>query len=136
MPKEKKKPARNALHSNAGGEMTIDDLAQSMSEGFRNVQKQFKNVQKQIDNLALITGEGFNDTQKQINNLYFEQKEFRAEASGKFFKLEKDMVWVKEILEGHTGILKDLDEERIFVIHRTDRIEDDVEIIKKRLKVV
>jgi hypothetical protein len=135
MAKEKKKPARNALHSNAGGEMTIDDLAQLMGVGFENVQKQFGDVQKQIEDLTLITGKSFNETQKQINNLYFEQKEFRSESSEKFSKLEKDMIWVKDILEAHTKMLKDLDEEKVFVVHRTDRIENDVEILKKRLKV-
>ena len=78
---------------------------------------------------------GFTDLQEQINKIYFEQKEFRSESSEKFFKLEKDMTWVKDILEAHTKILKDLDEEKVFVVHRTDRIESDVELVKKRLKI-
>lgn len=109
-------------------EMTIDDLMRVLDQGFGN-------IQKQIDDLNLMTGRGFNDVQSQINSLAFEQKEFRSESSEKFSKLEKDMTWVKDILEAHTKMLKDLDEEKVFVVHRTDRIENDVEILKKHLKI-
>ena len=121
--------------------MTIDDLTEVLNRGFSNIQKQIDDLNLQINDLNLMTGKGFNDVQNQINGLAlgqkglaFEQKEFRNEANTKFSKLEKDMVWVKDILESHTTILKDLDQERIFIVHRTDRIESDVELIKKRLK--
>ena len=115
--------------------MTIDELAEIVNKGFSNVQSQVSGLNKRIDDLELMTGNGFNDVQNQINDLAFDHREFRKESNERFSKLEKDMGWVKEVLEAHTKILKDLDEEKIFMIHRTDRIENDVNLLKKRLKI-
>lgn len=50
-------------------------------------------------------------------------------------KVEKDVVWIKEILEKHTTMLRNLDQERIFIINRVTRLEKEIELIKKQLKV-
>lgn len=98
-------------------EMTIDDLAALVMDEFGRVREEIKNTREE-------TRGGFFEVGENITEL-------KSDVAG----LKKDMVWVKDILEAHTKMLKDLDEEKVFVVHRTDRIENDVEILKKRLKV-
>lgn len=92
MTKEKKKPARNALHSNAGGEMTIDDLATIVMDEFGRVREEIQGTRKE-------TRDGFFAVNERLENLENNASEFK-----------KDMTWVKDILEAHTKMLKDLDE--------------------------
>ena len=49
--------------------------------------------------------------------------------------IKKDMVWVKDILEKHTGFLQRLYEERIFTLNYVNRLEKEIEFVKKRLKI-
>ncbi len=53
----------------------------------------------------------------------------------KINKLSKDMNWVKDILDSHTGMLRRLDDERLAGVYRTDRIEKQVADMKKQLKL-
>lgn len=101
-------------------EITIDDLATMVMDEFNAVRKELRG---EVGSVRKDINTGFFAVNERLGNLV-------TDTSG----LKKDMVWVKDILESHTKILKDLDEERIFIVHRTDRIENDVELLKKRLK--
>ena len=112
-------------------EISIDDLATI-------VMKEFTAVREEMN-------AGFSEVGEQIIGLKKDNSGLKEDVSGlkegvlglkeDVSGLKKDMVWVKEILESHTKMLKDLDEERIFMVHRTDRIESDVDLVKKRLKI-
>ena len=106
-------------------EMTIDDLATLVMGEFTAVRKEFRDeLQSEVGSLRKDVKAGFFAIDERFNNL-------ENDVSG----LKKDIVWVKVILEAHTKMLKDLGEEKVFVVHRTDRIENDVEVLKKRLKI-
>ena len=98
-------------------EMTIDDLATMVMDEFGRVREEIQNIRKETRDGFFVVGNRFDNLENDVTGL------------------KKDMIWVKDILEAHTKMLKDLDEEKVFVVHRTDRIESDVEILKKRLKV-
>lgn len=116
-------------------EMTIDDLALIIRSGL-------KEAKKDNNDLAALVMDEFGRVREEIKNTreetrggFFEIGEHITELKGDVAGLKKDMIWVKDILEAHTKMLKDLDEEKVFVVHRTDRIENDVEILKKHLKI-
>jgi len=88
-----------------------------------------KKKEMTIDDLAVMVMNEFNVVREELHNEI-------GSVRGDIKLLQSDMTWVKDILEAHTKMLKDLGEEKVFIVHRTDRIENDVEIIKKRLKVV
>ena len=88
-----------------------------------------------IDDLAVMVAKGFADLEQRIN-VRFDKLENKFETLAKrVVTIEKDITWIKEILESHTTILRDLSEEKTFIVHRIDRIEKEVELIKKNLKI-
>jgi len=72
--------------------------------------------------LALSVAKGFSDQNERFDK--------------RFDKLEKDNTWIKEVLESHTGMLNRLDQERMFTINHVNRLESDINKIKKQLKLV
>lgn len=99
---------------------TIDDLAVMVARGFSEMDERFERVYKRFDGVD----KRFDRIESRLDRL-----EKRIE------RIEADIIWIKEILEKHTKMLKDLSEEKIFIVHRIDRIEKEVELIKKRLKI-
>lgn len=96
----------------------IDGLEISMDKKFLAQDKKFD---QKIDDLALSVARGFSD-----QNDRFEKR---------FNKLEKDNVWIKGVLESHTGMLNRLDQERMFTINYINRLESEINKIKKQLKI-
>lgn len=92
----------------------IDGLEISMDKKFLAQDKKFD---QKIDDLALSVARGFSDQNDRFN------------------KLEKDNVWIKEVLESHTGMLNRLDQERVFTINYINRLESEINKIKKQLKI-
>ena len=58
-----------------------------------------------------------------------------ASQNEKITELSKSIGWVKDVLDDHTLMLRNLDDERLAGIHRTDRIEKDIVSMKKQLKL-
>lgn len=74
-------------------------------------------IEKMIEDLAASVARGFH-----------EQNE-------RFIKLEENIVWIKNILESHSTTLARLDQERIFTINHVERLESEIQTIKKFLKL-
>lgn len=98
-------------------DFTIDDLALMTAQGFNEVDNKFDEMRKEVR-------EGFRLMSEEIVDL-------KSDVS----ILKDDMVWVKNILEKHTGFLQRLDEERIFTLNYVNRLEKEIEFVKKRLKI-
>ena len=94
-------------------EMTINDLAVMMNGSFSDMQSQINKLEIKFDG-----------TQGLIGDL--------SKGQG---SIKQDTIWIKEILEKHTAILQRLDEERIFTLNYVQRLEKEINIIKKRLKI-
>jgi len=91
---------------------TIDKSFATIDQKFVGVDKSFAGVHKLIDDLAKSTAFGFEKMQKQMDEHSMEQNE----------KLQ----WITNILEKHTGWLKNLDQERIFTYAHVERLEDEI----------
>ncbi|OGD65392.1 hypothetical protein A2215_03615 [Candidatus Berkelbacteria bacterium RIFOXYA2_FULL_43_10] len=98
---------------------TIDKSFATIDQKFVGVDKSFAGVHKLIDDLAKSTAFGFEKMQKQMDEHSMEQNE----------KLQ----WITNILEKHTGWLKNLDQERIFTYAHVERLEDEINRIKVQL---
>jgi archaellum component FlaC len=97
--------------------------------------KERKNKETTIDDLAVMIANEFGQVRKEMANGFRELKEEIADIKTRITKVEKDIIWIKAVLESHTTILRDLSEEKTFIVHRMDRIEKEVELIKKNLKI-
>ena len=88
--------------------------------------KNIMNKKKDIrpEDILIAVNDGFTAVEGRLQTL-------DSDISG----MKKDMVWVKDILEKHTGFLQRLDEERIFTLSYVTRLEKEIEFIKKRLKI-
>ena len=98
---------------------TIDKSFATIDQKFVDLDKSFAGVHKLIDDLAKSTAFGFEKMQKQMDEHSMEQNE----------KLQ----WITNILEKHTGWLKNLDQERIFTYAHVERLEDEINRIKVQL---
>jgi hypothetical protein len=97
-----------------------------------------KKKEMSINDLAVMINGGFSDMQSQINRLEvkFDGTQNRiGDLSKTQGSIKQDMIWIKDILEKHTMILQRLDEERIFTLNYVQRLEKEINIIKKRLKI-
>lgn len=97
----------------------VENLVVSVASGFNDQNEHFE---KRFDKLVMSVANGFND-----QNERFEKR---------FDKLEKDNIWIKDILESHSTILARLDQERVFTINHVNRSEVEIIKIKKHLKLV
>lgn len=113
----------------------IGDLAATMERGFAAQDEKFvvieKRFDKKIDDLARAVARGFaaQDERFDKQDIKFDRIDKRLE------KLEADNVWTRNVLEQHTTILARLDQERIFTISHVNRLEDEINKIKKQLKI-
>ena len=105
----------------------VDKRFDVVDKRFDGVDKKFDDVDKSIGDLAASTAVGFEKMHKYVDNR-FEMVDIAL------LELRKDARWTRDVLDKHAGWNLTLDQERIFIVHRTDRIESDVELIKKRLK--
>ncbi len=103
----------------------LNDVLEAVNKGFTSVQKQFDGIQNQFD--------GIQNQFDEIQNQFAAMGERFDRLESRVANLESDMKWVKDILEGHSTILKRLDEERLFMFHRQNRLEDRIEKIEKHL---
>jgi vacuolar-type H+-ATPase subunit I/STV1 len=81
-------------------------------------------IEKLIDDLAISVSKGFDHQNERFDKL-----------ESRFDNLEKDNVWIKDILEKQTTTLERLDQERIFTFNYIKRLEAEVNKIKKQLKI-
>lgn len=101
--------------------VAIAGLSQIVEKGFKQVDKRFEQVDKKIESevngLAMTTAKSFDRVEHRLVNI------------------ENNMTWVKNVLERHSGFLARLDQERIFTISHIHRLEDEINKIKKQLKI-
>lgn len=117
---EKLEKAMNAGFKRADKSFaSIDKSFVAIDQKFAGVDKSFASVNKLIDDLAKSTAFGFEKMQKQMDEHSMEQNE----------KLQ----WITNILEKHTGWLKNLDQERIFTYAHIEHLEDEISRIKVQL---
>lgn len=128
--------------------MTIADLATLTARGFEHVEKRFHGVEKDIKDIKTDVKELKTD----VSGLKTDVKGLKKDVSC----LQTDMAIVKldikdirtvqeehsKKLDRHTdmhestaGMLKMLDEERYFTINHVNRLEGEINQIKKRLKL-
>jgi len=73
--------------------------------------------------------------ERMIEDLTFSVAKGFEKVEGDIISLKSDMVWVKDILEKQSGTLLRLDQERVFSLNYIQRLEKEVEKIKKQLKI-
>jgi chromosome segregation ATPase len=98
----------------------VGDLASSMAKGFEKVEGDILDLKSDVSGLKTDVF----DLKSGVSSL-------KSDVGG----LKVDMIWVKDILEKQTGTLMRLDQERIFSLNYVQRLEKEVEKIKKQLKI-
>ena len=86
---------------------------------------EYENILKVISDFRDMVAERFNNVENDIGGI---KKDIR--------ELKTTQELHGEILEKHTGMLLALKQEKSFALARDDRIEDEIKVIKKRLKLV
>jgi len=98
-----------------------------LSEKFEQIDERFEKVDERFDRM--------DDRFDKMDIRLIRVEDKLDKIDKRLTKVEKDVTWIKEILEKHTTMLKDLDQERVFIINRVTRLEKELELIKKQLKV-
>ncbi|MCX6808162.1 MAG: hypothetical protein NTW50_00650 [Candidatus Berkelbacteria bacterium] len=106
----------------------IEDLAISTAKGFAD-------QSKVIEDLAISTAKGFADQNERFEKRFNKLENINVGFEKRFDRLENDNIWIKNVLENHSTILERLDQERIFTINHVNRLEDEINEIKKQLKI-
>lgn len=119
-------------------EKTVGGLASEVRQGFSSIDKNFSRVDKAIEDLATITAKNFERVDKKIESLHFDVSLTKIDVGTikqDVNSAKSNTTWMRDVLEEHTTILKRLDQERIFSLNYIQRLEKEVEKIKKQLKI-
>lgn len=77
----------------------------------------------EFNDILVAVNNGFTTIERRFDKLEDKIDHLETRVCG----LENDMRWVKDILEKHTTILKALNQERLFMFNRQNRLETRVE---------
>ncbi len=117
-----------------GKETTLNEVLEAVNRGFTEVEKRFSKIDKRftendfrIDNIEkAILG-----SRVELSNLKFEL----AETKQNIRDIKEDTIFLKDVAEKHSKILKDLDEERLFTLNYVKRLDNEAEKMKAHLKI-
>lgn len=108
-------------------EATIDDLALMIGKGFEGVDKRFNEVDKRFEEV----NHRFNEVGIAIARNGIDILEIKRDVG----EIKKDTAFLKDISEKNATAIKRLDEERIFMVSRTDRLENGLKEVRLYLKL-
>ena len=119
-------------------EAMIEDLAITIANSFEKSQEHMDKRFEQVDARFEQIDKRFERVEDNIFTIKEDIYGLKEDVSGleqNVSKLQTGMDWTKNVLDLHTGLLQRLDQERAFTMSHVQRLEDEIDRIKKQLKI-